>query len=143
MKHVRQSPFRTFLFILPLGFFSLLHHATHAQPNAGKVEINCDPKLTQYVEQLTLLNDLKKTVPGYRVQIYSGANRSRATELKNEFYNKYPLVPSYLLYHQPNFRVRVGDFRTRLQAWKFHEQITSSYATSFIVRDDVRYQDAK
>src|SRR5690348_586887 len=61
-------------------------------------------------------NTLKQTMPGYRIQIYFGGARQKATEIKNDFSEKHADVPSYLSYSAPNFKVRVGDFRSHLEA---------------------------
>jgi hypothetical protein len=47
-------------------------------------------------------------------------------------------VGAYIIYQQPNFKIRVGDFRTRLEAMKFLKELQLKYATAFIVRDDVK-----
>jgi len=78
---------------------------------------------------------------GYRVQIFFGGQRTDANQIKNEFSRMYPLVNAYISYQQPNFKVRVGDFKTRLEAMKFLKQIHPLYTTAFIVKDDVRLPD--
>lgn len=81
------------------------------------------------------------SMPGYRVQIYFGNDRTKAQELRSEFLQLFPSVPAYLVYHQPNFKVRVGDFRTRLEAIGFLNKISGSYQSAFIVPDDVKLPD--
>src|ERR1043165_3838804 len=51
-----------------------------------------------------------RSARGFRVQIYNGNDRKRATELKVDFMRKYPSVRTYMTYIQPQFRVKVGDF---------------------------------
>ncbi len=83
------------------------------------------------------INQVKKTMPGYRVQIFFGPQRTRANEVKTDFLQLYPDVGAYLVYHQPNFKIRVGDFKTRLEAMKFLNEIQPLYATAFLVKDEV------
>lgn len=84
------------------------------------------------------INQAKKTMPGYRVQIYFGPQRLKATEVKIDFLHIYPNVGAYLVYHQPNFKIRVGDFKTRLEAMKFLKELQPLYSTAFLVKDDVK-----
>jgi len=84
------------------------------------------------------LNQAKNTMPGYRIQIYFGPQRVKANEMKTDFLNVYHDVGAYLVYHQPNFKVRVGDFKTRLEAMKFLKELQPLYSTAFLVKDEVK-----
>lgn len=80
---------------------------------------------------------------GYRVQIYFGSVRQKASEVKMDFNSKHADVPQYLSYLAPNFKVRVGDFRTRLEAQGFLKSIEGQYPTSFIVQDEIKLPSLK
>ncbi len=82
-------------------------------------------------------------MPGYRVQIYFGGNRQKASEIKMEFSNQHPDVAAYLTYQQPNYKVRVGDYRSRFDARKIFLELEGKYPTTFIVPDDVRLPPLK
>jgi hypothetical protein len=90
------------------------------------------------VNRHTAISQAKRSMPGYRVQIYFGPNRSKANEVKSDFLQIFPNVGAYMVYHQPNFKIRVGDFKTRLEAMKFLKEIQPLYATAFLVKDDVK-----
>ena len=102
-----------------------------------------DERLDQLIAQQKDNNILKQTMPGYRIQIYFGGTRQKATEIKNDFSEKHPEVPSYLSYSAPNFKVRVGDFLTRLEAQKFMRNIQGQYVTAFIIPDEVKLPPLK
>lgn len=87
------------------------------------------------------VNASKMTMPGYRIQIYFGNERIKAQEIKSNFLQNHPKISAYMVYHQPNFKVRVGDFRTRLEAVGFLKMIEFEFKTSFIVPDDVKLPD--
>ncbi len=74
---------------------------------------------------------------GYRVQIYNGNDRVKANEIKVDFIRRFPGVRTYLTYVQPQFRVKVGDFRTRGDAAKLFEQTSAIYNACMIVPDIV------
>jgi hypothetical protein len=96
-----------------------------------------DNRLDKLITKQKDYNTLKQTMPGYRIQIYFGGVRPKASEVKIDFSGKHPDVPAYITYSAPNFKVRVGDFRTRLEAVKFMKSIEGQYPTIFIVPDEV------
>lgn len=74
---------------------------------------------------------------GYRVQIYTGNDRVKANEIKIDFIRRYPGIHTYLTYVQPQFRVKVGDFKTRAEAEKLYQETNTLYGASMIVPDIV------
>lgn len=80
-------------------------------------------------------------MPGYRIQIYFGDQRQQAMDLKSTFQNTYPGTSAYVLYQQPHFKVRVGDFKTRLEATGFLSRMKGEFSQAFIVPDEVKLPD--
>ena len=54
----------------------------------------------------------------------------------NEFNSKHPKIEAYLMFQEPNYKVRVGDFRSRMDAQRFLHKITEDYPNAFIVKDN-------
>jgi hypothetical protein len=80
----------------------------------------------------------RETTSGYRIQIYNGPNRTEAMRLKQEMEVAYPNMSIHLVYRQPNFRVRIGDFRSQREAEQLLPEFRQlGYKTSFVVPDDV------
>jgi hypothetical protein len=77
---------------------------------------------------------------GYRVQIGSESNSHPAKRIRAAFIQKYREVPAYEIYQQPYFKVRVGDFKTKLEAIKFQNEIMSDFPNSFIVKDEIEFK---
>lgn len=76
-----------------------------------------------------------KSAKGFRVQIFDGNNRNDASAAKAKFMKKYPGIRSYLKFHNPQYRVRVGDFITREEAEAFQEKIKGDFSPSMIIPD--------
>lgn len=77
---------------------------------------------------------------GYRVHLYmDSGNRARLNTQneKADFQKKYPDVDAYIVYDEPYFKLRAGDFRTRVDARRFLEKIRSDYSAAYIVVDRV------
>ena len=78
----------------------------------------------------------KNPQQGYRVQIFLG-DRTTAENTKRAFLLKNPDTPAYLSWLAPNFRLRVGDLRTRLEAEHLLHELKVTYPGSYIVPDRI------
>ena len=105
---------------------------------AQKSNSKTDSLANELVERYKKVCAGKMSMPGYRIQIYFGSERNKAQELKADFLKNFPETTAYLVYHQPNFKVRLGDFRTRLEAVGFLNKLGDRYTTAFIVTDEVK-----
>lgn len=74
---------------------------------------------------------------GFRVQIFSGASRNEAYAVQQRFKNQYSDVESYINYDEPNYRVKVGDFRGRTEANSFMRVLRSQYSNVFVFVEDI------
>lgn len=89
-----------------------------------------------------VLSNAVKQFNGYRIRIYLNSIQSAREESSaalNRFRTLYPEIPSYLSYARPNFRVMVGDFRTRVDAEKALVYIKEDFPSATIVRDKFKY----
>jgi hypothetical protein len=125
-----------FSFFILLGF-TLIVNKTIAQEPKKNVEVIQDYRIKKLVDHHIAINEKKRTISGYRVQIHFGNLREPAKEVKSKFLSLYDNVPAYEIYQQPNFKIRVGDFRTKLEATKLLKEISSDFPNAFIVPDDI------
>lgn len=91
--------------------------------------------------QLHVLQNEKFTVmPGYRIQIYKESGNTaldKALAIRDAFEKRYK-IPAYITFNEPYYRVRVGDFRTRLAAIRFLEKIKRAYPLAWEIKDDIQ-----
>src|SRR5690606_36751253 len=73
----------------------------------------------------------------FRVQIFSGCSRSAAYAAQASFERSYKGIGAYVTYAEPNYRVKVGDFRSRARATNFMRELRSQYNNVFIFTEDV------
>ena len=76
-------------------------------------------------------------MPGYRIQIYFGSERKGALDAKTKFLQAYPETEVYLIYQQPYFKVRAGDFRDRFEAHALYKKLLTEFDKVFIVPDKI------
>ena len=125
--------------------FIVLYTGLYAQqltPSQGKVEVSQDERITQLSEQYKKLSKSNPAIDGYRVQIFfdSGSNsKNKASSIRDEFQLSYPTVKAYLSYKEPYYKVRVGNFRTLIEAVGFQKEISVTYPNSFAVKDKITF----
>lgn len=121
--------------------FTFLAFNTHAQ-DSGRVVVNASYKIDRLLDKHKEINKLYPEINGFRVQVYfdSGHNsKKKAFEVYKEFVAKYPEVEAYVSFQEPNYKVRVGDFRTRLEAEGFMQEILADYPSAFVIQDKIQF----
>jgi len=104
--------------------------------------INSDKRINKLLKISKEENQRQEGIPGYRVQIYQG-EKDKAYSFKSEFLREYSGFNVYVLFKTPDFRVRVGDFRTRSEAIKLKYLIEKDFPNSFIVEDIINFPKLK
>ena len=105
--------------------------------------VNRDPRIDRLVEKHRQYNQSNPGVDGFRVQVFfdSGNNSKKAAQTARErFMEVHPDVAAYLTFKAPYYRVRVGDFRTKLEAEGFLFQLATAYPNAFTVPDRIQVE---
>ena len=113
-------------------------YAQQVLADTGKVEILQDDKVQELLSKHIEINS-RAPIKGYRVKIHFGTDKNKAKEVKGSFISKFPDVPAYEKYDQPNFNIRVGDFRTKLEAYKFLKELQVEFPFAFLVQDEIEF----
>lgn len=79
----------------------------------------------------------RTTQRGFRVQIYSGASRNEAYAEQARFQQLYRDIDTYISYEEPNYRVKVGDFRGRSEATRLMQSLRGQFNNVFIFTEDI------
>ena len=127
--------------ILGILFFIIWSIYLPAQNNtveSGKIDLVQDSMITQLLSKQVEINS-KTPLKGFRIKIHFGADKNKANEIKGKFIALFPEIPAYSKYDQPNFNIRVGDFRTKLEAYKFLKEVQIEFPTAFIVHDQIEF----
>ncbi len=105
----------------------------------GNIEIIKDPKIDALIKKQgeSSASTGEPQIPGYRVQIYFDASKSKVDEMRANFNRSHSKVQVYVTYSAPNYFLRVGDFRTNQEAERFKQEIISKYPTSFVVKEKI------
>lgn len=106
----------------------------------GKMTVYKDERITKIEEFVrageTTIDGVK--VDGYRVIIFFDMSKSVAEQQKAYFISLYPDHKTYIDYAAPNYRVRVGNFRTELEAECLKQELLMMFPTAIVVPDKIQ-----
>ncbi len=131
-------------------FFMLIIASTQTiAQTRGRVEVVKDPLVDTLIAKRFTLNKETGVAPGvtssygYRVQFFSGSSRQDAYNAQARLQRDYPELRTYILYSEPNFKVRAGDFRSRLEAQKLMQDLRPSFSSLFIIPEKINLPKAE
>jgi len=114
-----------FIFTAILSLFSLEMGAQQ-----GSVNIQQNQKVEKLMEVKKELNENNKIGDRYVIQLFYGDN-GKANEVIQEYRNTYS-YPSQITYEAPNYKVWIGNFRSRLEADRALISIKENFPSAFI-----------
>jgi hypothetical protein len=129
MKHF------AYLFFLISGI-TLLNAQNNISYNIEKGIVEIEQ---QYVEAWKKV----KTIEGFRIQIiaFAGINSKNSIEtIAEQFKQQFPEIPFSITFFQPNYRLRVGNFCTKLEAYKALEKIAPLFPGAFVLKDQIEFK---
>ncbi len=122
----------TFL-LLAICMFSMAQVQYDVEPEIEAIQLD-------YIKVWDRIGEMK----GYRVQIMAVTGTNSRNTAENEralFQARFPEVPAYISYTEPYFKIRVGDFMTRLDAYKMLVEVRDMYPGAYITIDKIKYSD--
>lgn len=110
--------------LIATALFTLCAAGSYAQ-----VTINQEANIAEAME---LKKEVARNESAFQVQIYNG-NITEANKTLLEAKNTFKQYPVLLSFESPNYKVRIGSFRTRLEAEKNLFEIKKTYPAAFVV----------
>jgi len=112
-----------FLFVFQFG-------TTQAQ--FGNVNIITEPGIDELVDSYISYHKYKREDNGYRIRIVISTKSAPIAEAKLKFSVKHPSVDMYDEYKSPYYKLYVGNFKTKLEAYRFLLTIKNDFKGAFI-----------
>jgi hypothetical protein len=111
----------------------------------GTLAIYQDPAIDSLIHRYILYNKRLNGIEGFRVQIYSSSDKKARTEsgkVRQEFMTKFPDIISYASFDRPGYyKIRVGDYRTRIEGTKYLLMIRKVFPDAYLVPDVINFPD--
>lgn len=103
----------------------------------GYVKVSAPPQLDTLLK-ISRNNPQLQPIEGFRIQIFMESGNTaveRAQAAMARYIEAFPEDKTYLSFGQPYYRVRVGDFRTRLEAEGRLQQVSRLFSQAFVIKD--------
>jgi septal ring-binding cell division protein DamX len=93
--------------------------------------------LDAVLDSIDRINLNKKFIEGFTIQVYSGMKREDALNVKKQLLTTLPEFESELQYSQPNYRVKMGKYYSRLEAEKDYQLVKRFFKAAILVPDKI------
>jgi hypothetical protein len=104
------------------------------------ISYNTEPGINLVEQQYLEAWKKVKKIDGFRIQIiaFSGVNSKILIEKTAEqFKQHFPNISCNISYFEPNFRLRAGNYRTKLEAYKDLHKIALLFSGAFVLKDQI------
>lgn len=113
-----------------------VHHTTHRPKEYVVPIMTVNTKVNNVLDSINRFNITRKFIDGYTIQIYSGQNQEEANSVNRKM-KADPSLKAVLEYNQPKFRVRVGNYYSRLEAQKDLMRLKTIFPNAILVPEKI------
>lgn len=131
------------LVILSLLFPGKMFAQTFPAVDSGTVVVRKDPRIDMLIRKQIEINEettreSRRNIPGFRIQVINSPDRNKVFAAKTKIYQQFPDLKPYLMYQAPNYKLKVGNFRTQEEAEDFQKQLVRLFPSGlYVVRDTI------
>jgi sugar phosphate isomerase/epimerase len=98
-----------------------------------KSNIIQDPKIEQLLKEKRKINAGQVSNDTYKIQIFYGNSDDSKKKLQ-EFKREFKDLDGTIVYTNPNYKVWIGNFETRIEVEKAMIEIKKKYPTALIIK---------
>jgi hypothetical protein len=106
--------------------------AARAEPTT-----HVNARVAVLMDTVASVNKGIKYAQGYRILAYNGSERQTVMDLRKAIIGRVPEEKDYLTYQQPNFRLKIGDYFSRIEAQQVLNQIRDLIPNAQIVQEQI------
>jgi hypothetical protein len=81
--------------------------------------------------------DSRRNIPGFRIQVASSNDRNEVFTIKTKIYQLYPELKPYLIYQPPNYKLKVGNFKTPEEADPYLQKLIQNFPSGVYLVPDI------
>lgn len=138
------------LFLMSASLFSKAQTELDIDTNLSPIEIDKIISFTHLnISTPIFFEDLEKkyfqqiqnqaSISGYRIHILSTTNRNELNLMKTKIYQELPELKSFISYQAPNFKLRMGNYFYKIDAYRDLKKIKEKFGTGFIVAENINW----
>jgi hypothetical protein len=113
-------------------FVFILNNNNLWAQNTG-VSVNQDPKFEQLLEEKRKINSSITANDRYKIQIFYG-DIQNARKVLADFQKNFPSLDATIIFSSPNYKVQVGNFKTKIEADRNRQEILTKYPDALVVK---------
>ncbi len=106
---------------------------SNASAQDGNISVNQDPKFEQLLQEKRKTNVSIALNDQYKIQIFSGASEKAKNRLY-EFKQEFTAIDGTIVFFAPNYKVWVGNFKTRIEAERNLIEIEKRYSPVHLIK---------
>ena len=95
--------------------------------------VNQDPKFEQLLNEKRKINTSLTVNDSYKIQIFTGGSEN-AKKTLNEFKQEFKDIDATIVFNTPNYKVWIGNFRTRIEAERTLANIKDRYKNVLLIK---------
>ena len=126
---MEKSQKHNLLFFFILGIF-LGQKMKGQDVNSNVIQ---DPKIEQLIKEKRKINLGLSSNETYKIQIFYGNSDDSKKKLQ-EFKTEFKDLDGTIVYTNPNYKVWIGNFETRIEVEKAMIEIKKKYPTALIIK---------
>lgn len=110
--------------------------------NTNKQTVALPPKLTvndqleTVLDSIDQINLMKRSIDGFTIQVFAG-DKEGALQAKKELAMAIPELSSELTFVTPTFRVKVGQYYTRMEAQKDFMTVKRYFPNAIVIPEKI------
>jgi len=103
-----------------------------------KADVQTKMRAQYLTDSLAEINKKLKYLPGYRIQLYSGTSKEELDAIKERIYRKMPNADVYTTYKQPTYKLKLGDYTDRLEAYRIINKVLKyEFPGAIVVQENI------
>lgn len=114
-------------------YFILCFASINAIAQDMKITVKQDSKFEQLLNEKRKINISNAVNDRYKIQIFSGESE-KAKNTLNDFRREFKNIDGTIVFFTPNYKVWVGNFKTRIEAERNLIEIRKSYKNVHLIR---------
>lgn len=127
----------------------IFYHLNLSENGEGKIILSQSVLLNDLIVKHRQINKKlgKAKIKGYRIQIYRGIGsdaRNEANSVSMRFMNSFPEFSQnqiYAIYETPYFKLRIGDYRNKNEAFEHLFRIKKTFPEAYIVNSNINFPE--
>ncbi len=97
------------------------------------ITINQDPKFEILLNEKRKINTSLTVNDSYKIQIFSGESE-KAKKILTDFKQEFENIDGTIIFNTPNYKVWIGNFKTRIEAEQKLIEIKKKYKTVLLIK---------